>query len=157
VPATLAPYRLPEANPGFGLSIKDRSTRSMKALFYVVFLVLSLPNLIVGLALLVLRHTFATWQPLEIVTSFLFQIVWGLPIAALLFVLLLIFGILSDTRPYAALFAFVLNTAALAFVLSRVGLPSHFDQALFFFPILLALVGFAWIAYPCFAPRATQK
>lgn len=116
-----------------------------------------MPNLIVGLALSVLRHTFATWQPLEIVTSFLFQIVWGLPIAGLLFVLLLIFGILSDTRPYAALFAFVLNIAALVFVLSRIGLPSDLDEAVFFLPILLALVGFAWLAYPCFAPGPTQK
>ena len=129
----------------------------MKALFYVVFLVLSLPNLIAGVALLVLKHTFSTRDPLQIITDFLFEVVWGLPIATLLFVLLLIFGILSDTRPYTALFAFVLNTAALAFVLSRFGLPSDFDQAVFFFPILLALIGFAWLAYPCFAPRPTQK
>jgi hypothetical protein len=129
----------------------------MKALFYVVFLVLSLPNLIVGLALLVLRHTFATWHPLEIVTSFLFQMVWGLPLAAGLFVLLLITGVVSVTRPYAATFAFVLNTAALAFVLSRMGLPNDFEEVVFFVPILLALIGFAWLAYPCFAPRPTQK
>ena len=129
----------------------------MKALFYVCFLVLSLPNLIVGLGLLVLRHTLATWQPLEIVTSFLFQIVWGLPLAAGLFVLLLVTGIVSVTRPYAALFGFVLNIAALAFVLSRLRLPSDVDQLVFFVPILVALIVFAWLAYPCFASRPTQK
>lgn len=127
----------------------------MKALCYVAFLVLSLPNLIAGMALLILKHTFSTRDPFQIITDFLFEVVWGLPIAALLFVLLLIFGILSDTRPYAALFAFVLNIAALVFVVSRFGLPNDFDQAVFFLPILLALIGFAWIAYPCFAPRPT--
>ena len=129
----------------------------MKALCYVVFLVLSLPNLIAATALLVLKHTFSTRDPLQIITDFLFEVVWGLPIAALLFVLLLLFGILSDTRPYTALFAFVLNTVALVFVLSRFGLPSDFDQLVVFLPILLALVGFAWLAYPCFAARPTQK
>ena len=129
----------------------------MKALFYVVFLLLSLPNFVAGVALLVLKHTFSTRDPLQIITDFLFEVVWGLPIAALLFVLLLIFGILSDTQPHTALFAFVLNIAALAFVLSRIGLPGDFDQVVFFFPILLALVGFAWLAYACFAPRPTRE
>jgi hypothetical protein len=129
----------------------------MKGLFYVVLLLLSLPNLIAGLALLILRHTFSTRDPLQIITDFLFELVWGLPLAAVLFILLSIFGILPRTRPHTAMFAFVLNGAALAFVLSRVGLPGNFDEAVFFLPVLLALIGFAWIAYPCFAPRPIRK
>jgi hypothetical protein len=125
----------------------------MKGLFYVVFLLLSLPNLIAGVALLVLKHTFTSREPFQILNDFLFEVVWGLPLAASLFLLLLFFGILSKTRPYTAMFAFVLNAAALVFVLVRVGLPSGFDEAVFFLPVLLALIGFAWIAYPCFAPR----
>ena len=120
----------------------------MRALSYVVFLFLSLLNVVAGIALLVLRHTFATWHPLEIVTNFLFQIVWGLPLAAFLFVLLMVCGIISATRPYAAMFALVLNTAALGLVLFRFGLPSDFDQAVFFLPVFVALIGFAWLAYP---------
>ena len=129
----------------------------MKGLFYVVFLLFSLPNLTAGVALLVVKHTFTTREPLQIINDFLFEAVWGLPLAALLFVLLLVFGILSKTRPYTAMFAFVLNAAALAFVLSRVGLPGGLDEAVFFLPVLLALIGFAWMAYPCFAPRAIGK
>ena len=130
----------------------------MKGFIYVVALLLSLPNLLAGLALLVIKHTFSTRDPLQIITDFLFEVVWGLPLAAALFVLLLILGILSRTRPYAALFAFVLNLAALGFVLFRVGLPD-LDQALFFLPILFALIGFAWIAYPVFvsAPAGENK
>ena len=128
----------------------------MKALLYVVFLLLSLPNLIAGTALLIVKHTFSTRDFFQIINDFLFEIVWGLPLAAFLFVLLLVFGILSNTRPYTALFAFVLNTTALAFVLSRLGLPSDFDQGVFFLPVLLALIGFAWIAYPIFAPRRSK-
>ena len=134
----------------------DRALR-MKGLFYVVFLLLSLPNLIAGVALLVVKHTFTTREPFQIINDFLFEVVWGLPLAASLFVLLFVFGILSNTRPYTAMFAFVLNAAALAFVLSRFGLPSGFDEAVFFVPVLLALIGFAWIAYPCFAPRPVGK
>src|SRR6267143_4868546 len=107
----------------------------MKGLTYVVALLLSLPNLLAGLALLVIKHTFSTRNPLQIITDFLFEVVWGLPLAAALFVLLLVLGIFSRTRPYAALFAFVLNAAALGFVLFRVGLPSDLDQAVFFLPI----------------------
>lgn len=95
-----------------------------------------------------LRHTFATWHPLEIIANFLFQIVWGLPLAAFLFIVLLVCGIISAARPYAAMFALVLNMAALGLVLFRFGLPSDFDQAVFFLPVFVALIGFAWLAYP---------
>ena len=37
----------------------------MKGLVYVVSLVLSLPNLIAGMALLVIKHTFSTRDPLK--------------------------------------------------------------------------------------------
>jgi hypothetical protein len=125
----------------------------MKGLFYVAALVLSLPNLIAGTASLLLEHTFATRSPLQIITDFLFQVVWGLPLAALLFFVLLVLGIIARTRPYAALFAFVLNVTALGFVISVFGLPPNFDQAAFFIPVLLALIGFAWIALSIFTQR----
>ena len=129
----------------------------MKGLVYVVSLVLSLPNLIAGMALLVLKHTFATRNPLQIVTDFLFQIVWGLPLAAGLFLVLLVLGCFASTRAHAAMFAFVLNAAALGFVLARVGLPPDFETMLFFLPIILALAGIAWIGYRVVVPESTGK
>jgi hypothetical protein len=114
---------------------------------------LSSLNLVAGTASLLLKHTFATRNPLQIITDFLFQVVWGLPLAALLFVVLLVLGIVARTRPHAALFALVLNIAALALVISVFGMPHDFDEAVFFLPVVLALIGFAWIAWPCFAPR----
>ena len=125
----------------------------MKALLYVVCLLLSLPNLIAGIALLVVRHTFSTRNPLQILTDFLFEVVWGLPLAGSLFLVLLVLGFFAVTRAHAAMFTFILNAAALGFVLSRVGLPSDSYEAVFFIPIALALIGFAWLAYPVFAPN----
>ena len=122
----------------------------MKGLFYVIALLLSLPNLIAGTACVVLRHTFATLHPLQMVTDFLFQVVWGLPLAGLLFVILLVLGIVAKTRPYAALLALILNIVALGLVLLVFGTPHDFDQAIFFLPLLLALIGFAWIGIPVF-------
>jgi hypothetical protein len=123
----------------------------MKALLCAVFLVLSLPNFIAGAASLIIRHTFATRNPLQIVNDFLFQVVWGLPLAAVLFLVLLVLGIFSATRPFAAMFAFVLNVAALILFLSRFGFPADAEQGVFFLPVLLALGGLAWIGYPVFA------
>jgi len=104
----------------------------MKGLLYVAALLLSAPNLIAGTASLLLKHTFATRNPLQIVTDFLFQVVWGLPLAAGLFLVLLVLGIVARTRAYAAVFAFVLNITALGFVLHVFGLSHDFDQAVFF-------------------------
>jgi ABC-type amino acid transport system permease subunit len=127
----------------------------MKGLFYVIALVLSLPNLLAGVALLVIKHTFSTRDPLQIITDFLFEIVWGLPLAGFLFLVLLVLGFFARTRAHAAMFAFILNAAALGLVLFRVGLPSDFYEAVLFVPIFLALIGFAWIAYRVFAPEPT--
>src|SRR6266404_939819 len=126
----------------------------MKRFIYIVALVLSLPNLIAGTASLVLRHSFETRNPLQIVTDFLFQVVWGLPLAAVLFLVLLVLGIVARTRTYAALFAFVLNITALGFVLHVFGLPHDFNEAVFFLPLLLALIGFAWVGCRVFVPVA---
>jgi hypothetical protein len=122
----------------------------MKAFLYIVSLFLSTPNLIAGTACLLLKHTFATRNPLQMVTDFLFQVVWGLPLAACLFLVLLVLGIVARTRPYAALFAIVLNITALGVVLRVFGLPHDFEEAVFFLPLLLALIGFAWVAYRVF-------
>jgi hypothetical protein len=125
----------------------------MKGLLYVVALLLSLPNLIAGTASLLLKHTFATRSPLQMITDFLFQVVWGLPVAGVLFFVLLVLGIVARTRTYTALFAFVLNVTALAFVISVFRLQPDLDQAVFFVPVLLALIAFAWIALPIFTQR----
>jgi hypothetical protein len=125
----------------------------MKLLLYVVSLLLSLPNLIAGTALLLLQHTFSTRRPLQIIADFLFEIVWGLPLAGFLFLLLFVAGFSAAVQPHAAMFAFVLNATALGLVLFRLGLPGDFDGGIFFLPIALALIGFAWITYQGFASR----
>jgi hypothetical protein len=129
----------------------------MKGFLYIASLLLPAPNLIAGTACLLLKHTFATRNPLQIVTDFLFQVVWGLPLAAVLFLVLLVLGIVARTRAHAALFAFVLNIAALGFVLHMFGLPHDFEETVFLLPLLLALIGFAWIGYRVFVPVARHS
>ena len=136
-----------------GNSILIRPVVSMKALFYIVCLLLSLPNLMAGLALLVLQHTFATRNPLQIITDFLFGIVWGLLLAAVIFIVLRMAGFFSAVRPYAAVSALVLNAAALVLVLFRISLPRDFSEGIFFLLILVALIGFGWITHRGFALR----
>ena len=104
----------------------------MKGFLDVVSFLFSLPNLIAGTASLVLKHSLAAHDPLQIVTDFLFQVVWGLPLAGLLFVVLLVLGIVAKTRPYAALLAFILNLVVLGLVLVVFGIPHYSDQAIFF-------------------------
>ena len=85
----------------FVIVIDGAHRSEMKGFCYVVSLLLSLPNLIAGTASLVLRHSFATRHPLQIVTKFLFQVVWGSPLAAIVFLVLLVLGIIARTRTCA--------------------------------------------------------
>jgi hypothetical protein len=119
----------------------------MKALFFIICLVLSLPNLLAGLALAVLQRTFATRNPLQIIFDFVDSVAWGLPSAALVLLLLVVASFFSATRPYAAICALVLNLAALVLFLITIRPPEDLWEAVFFLPVLIALIGFAWLSY----------
>jgi len=125
----------------------------MRALVYLTSLVLSSPNLVAGLALLVLQHTFSTRNPIEIALDFLLAVVWGLPAAALGFVILFVTGMFAGARPFAALSLLVLNLAALGLVILRIRPPADVWEAALFLPVLLALVGCGWIIYDGFRLR----
>ena len=122
-------------------------------LLYIVSFLLSLPNLVIGLALLILGHTTSTHQPLQMINDFLFGVAYGPLVAALIIIVLLLAGCITESRPYAAILALALNVAALVLVLLRIGGPSNLDQGLFLLPVLLALIGFSWIAYRGFSPK----
>ena len=125
----------------------------MKTFLYLLALLLSLPNLLAGLALAVLGHTFTTRNPLAIVLNFFEAVVWALPVAAALLLILLMAGFFFETRAYAALVALALNAAALTLVLVRVGPPRDLFEVIVFLPLALALVAFSWIAWREFAMR----
>ena len=115
---------------------------------FVICLALSLPNLLAGLALVVVQRTFMTRSPLEIVLHFFESVVWGVPIAAGVLLILLLAGIITESRPYATLCSLLLNVVALGLVVVRIGPPEDMSQGVFFIPVLLAIVGFAWISFP---------
>src|SRR3954463_6449008 len=95
----------------------------MKALLYVVCLALSLPNLLLGCAVALWEHTFATRNLLQIIGDFLTGVVWGAPAAAVAWLILLVLGCITATRPFGAVAALALNAAALVLVATRIGLP----------------------------------
>jgi hypothetical protein len=119
----------------------------MKMLLFIVSLLLSLPNLIAGLAVFLLGKTFSGRDVFEALDFFFGGLLHGTPIAAGVIIVLLVTGCITETRPYAAVAAFALNVAALAVVLVRVAVPTDLSQGVFFLPVVLALLGFAWIAY----------
>ena len=125
----------------------------MRTFLYLVGLVLSLPNLLAGLALVVLEHTFTTRNPLLIVLNFFEGVAWALPVAAALIAILLLAGFFYQTRAYASVFAAALNAAALTLVLVRVGAPRDGFEGVLFLPVVIAVGAFAWIAWREFAPR----
>jgi hypothetical protein len=123
----------------------------MKTALYIGSLLLSLLNLVAGLAVLIWRHTFSTRDTFQVINDFLFGVIWGPLTAAAIIILLLVAGCITETRPYAAVAAFALNIVALVLVLIRIGPPSDVFEGVLFLPVLLALTGFAWIAYRGFA------
>lgn len=129
----------------------------MKTFFYLLGLVLSLPNLLAGLAVAVVEHTFVTLNPLLLILNFFEAVAWGVPVTAALLLLLAMAGCFFETRAYAALLALALNGAALALVLVRVRPPSDGFEALLFAPVALAIVTFAWIAWREFALRIMRR
>ena len=118
----------------------------MKAWLYVGCLVLSLPNLLIGLAVAVVRRTIASRHPIQMVLDFLESVVWGVPVAAGVLLVLLLAGIITESRPYAAACALLLNLLALGLVLWRLRVPTDLWEAALFVPALLALAGFSWLA-----------
>src|SRR3982751_4879572 len=119
----------------------------MKIVLYIVCLVLSLPNLLLGCAVALWEHTFATRNLFQIMLDFLTGVVWGAPAAAAIWLILLVLGCITATRPFGALAALALNAAALVLVLTRIGLPEDSSQLIVFVPVGLAFVGLAWLAF----------
>lgn len=126
----------------------------MKALVFVISLVLSLPNLLVGFALAVVQRTFASRNILDIIDHLLESVVWGIPIAAGVLLVLLLAGIITESRRYAAVCSVFLNLAALGLVLFRLEPLRDFSQTIVFLPVLLALAGLGWLS---FAPSQARS
>lgn len=117
----------------------------MRLLVYILSLVLSLPNLLAGLAFLWLKHGFSSRNLLKIVFDLLVGALWALPVAVGGFLLLLVAGLFSSTRVGAALLLFILNLAALMLVLTKLGAPTDLSEGAVFLPLLFAQLGCGWL------------
>jgi hypothetical protein len=125
----------------------------MKTFLYLIALLLSLPNLLAGLALAVLEHTFATRNPLLIILNFFEAAFWAVPVAAAALLVLVMAGCFFETRAYAALVALALNAVALTLVLVRVGSPRDAYEGALFLPVAIATIAFGWLAWREFTLR----
>jgi len=119
----------------------------VKAVVFVICLVLSLPNLLLGLALATVQRTFANRNVLDMIDHLLESVLWGIPIAAGVVLVLLVAGFITGSRRYAAVCALLLNVVALSVVVFRMTPPDAASQLVVFLPVLLALAGFTWIAF----------
>lgn len=117
----------------------------MRPLIYILSLVLSLPNLLAGLALLWLKHGFSSRNLLKIVFDLLVGALWALPVAVGGFLLFLIAGLFPPTRVGAALCLFILNLAALMLVLVQLGAPTDLSEGAVFLPLFFAQLGCGWL------------
>ncbi len=118
----------------------------MKAVIFVVCLLLSLPNLLAGFALLVVQRTLSAGDIFDLIVYFVQSVYWGVLAAVVVLLALLIAGVIGRSRPVAAVCALLLNMAALAAVLYRIGLPPDVGTGVVFLPALLGIGGFVWIS-----------
>jgi hypothetical protein len=59
---------------------------------------------------------------------------------------LLLAGIITESRPYSAICAILLNLAAIGLVVIRIRPPKDLWEAALFVPALMAIAGCGWIA-----------
>jgi hypothetical protein len=60
--------------------------------------------------------------------------------------------VISQARVFYVAYP-IRSIVALVLALAVFGLPHDFDEAIFFLPVLLALIGFGWIALRVLAPQ----
>ena len=128
----------------------------VKTSLYWLALVLSLPNLLAGLAVAVVEHTFVTLNPLLLILNFFEAVMWGVPVTVGLFLVLAMAGCFFETRAYATVLALALNAVALTLVLVRVRPPADAFEAVLFVPVAVAMGVFAWLAWSEFTTRRAR-
>lgn len=114
----------------------------MKALAYLVGLLLSAPVLAFALGVLALGHAIATRNVFTLLYQLVQVLAWGLPLAALAalaLVALVACAFFRRGRLAGAGMLVALNVAALVVVLRATGLPREGGEALLFLPTVVAI------------------
>lgn len=110
----------------------------MKALGYLLGLVVSVPLLAFALGVLALGHVIATRNVFTLVYHFALAFAWGLPLVLLALLALFVCAFFRRSRLAATGILVVLNLAALVVVLRATGLPGAPGDAAFLGPTLVA-------------------
>lgn len=111
----------------------------MKALAYLVGLILSAPVLAFAVGVLALGHAISTRNVFTLLYQLVYAFAWGLPLAALLVLVLVACAIFPRARLVCAGILVALNGAALVVVLRATGLPREAGEAVFFLPTVVAV------------------
>jgi hypothetical protein len=111
----------------------------VRAVAYLLGLVLSLPLLAFALGVLALGHAIETRNVFVLLYHFVLAFAWGLPLLALGLLVLLVAAVHRLSRLAGAAVLALLNVAALVVVLRATGLPGAIGEAVFLGPTVVAL------------------
>lgn len=120
----------------------------MRVLAYLIGLLLALPGLGAAAALLALEHVIAVRNPFKLFVDFLLAFGWGLPIAVLVFLLLVVAAFFRQGQVAGAGVILLGNVAALIVILRSEAAPKTASEAIFLVPTLvsMALTGYVlWV------------
>lgn len=112
----------------------------MRALAYLVSLILALPAVAFAAGLLVLGHVIATRNVAKLVLDFLVAFGWVVPFLALSIVGLVVAAFLPTTRLAASFLVLALDVAALSVILLSPARPRSLSEAVFLLPALVSVL-----------------
>ena len=111
----------------------------MNVLVYLFGLLLALPGVGVAAALLALEHVIAVSNPFKLFLDFLMAFGWGLPIAFLVFLLLLVAAFFRLGQMSGAGVIVLGNVAALIVILRSEAAPKNVSETILLIPALVSI------------------
>jgi hypothetical protein len=112
---------------------------------YLLSVVLALPCVLFALFVLTVEHVIVTRNVLKLLSHFLLAFGWGVPIAALAAILLLVAGFFPAGRVVGATLIVVLDVAALGIILISTARPKSFDESIFLIPSVASAALAGWL------------
>ena len=111
----------------------------MNVLAYLIGLLLALPCVGVAAALLALEHVIAVRNPFKLFLDFLMAFGWGVPIAVLVFLLLVVAAFFRLGQIGGAGVIVLGNVAALIVILRSEAAPKNVSEMIVLIPALISI------------------
>ena len=119
----------------------------MRVLAYLIGLLLALPGLGAAAALLALEHVIAVRNPFKRFFDFLMALGWGLPIAMVVFLILVVAAFFRLGQIGGAGVILLGNVATLIVILRSEAAPKDVSEAIFLIPALVSMALMAQVLW----------